>query len=83
MRIAIPHKLSKVEVHQRLDSRTSEIVDFIPGGAATVESDWIEDDHLALGITAMGQFIPCDVHIEDSQMPVFLISHASNLHNLT
>ena len=70
MRIAIPHKLDKTEVHRRLESRTGEIVDFIPGGLAQVESDWIEDDHLALGITAMGQFIPCDVHIEDSQMVV-------------
>ena len=70
MRIAIPHKLGKAEVHRRLDSRTGEIVDFIPGGLAQVESDWIADDHLAIGITAMGQFIPCDVHIEDSQMVV-------------
>ncbi len=70
MRIAIPHKLDKAEVHRRLHSRTGEIVDFIPGGLAQIESDWIADDHLALGITAMGQFIPCDVHIEDSQMVV-------------
>lgn len=70
MRIAIPHKLGKAEVHRRLDSRTGEIVDFIPGGLAQVESDWIADDHLAIGITAMGQFIPCDVHIEDQQMVV-------------
>ena len=70
MRIAIPHKLGKAEVHRRLDSRTGEIAGFIPGGLAQVESDWIEDDHLAIGITAMGQFIPCDVHVEDAQMVV-------------
>ena len=70
MRIAIPHRLGKAEVHRRLDSRTGEIAGFIPGGLAQVESDWIEDDHLAIGITAMGQFIPCDVHIEDAQMVV-------------
>ena len=70
MRIAIPHRLGKAEVHRRLDSRTGEIADFVPGGLAQVESDWIEDDHLAIGITAMGQFIPCDVHIEDAQMVV-------------
>ncbi len=70
MRIAIPHKLGKAEVHRRLDSRTGEIADFIPGGLAQVESDWVGDDHLAIGVTAMGQFIPCDVHIEDSQMVV-------------
>ena len=70
MRIAIPHKLGKAEVHRRLDSRTGEIAGFIPGGLAQVESDRIEDDHLAIGITAMGQFIPCDVHVEDAQMVV-------------
>lgn len=70
MRIAIPHTLGKAEVHRRLQSRTGEIADFIPGGLAQVESDWVDDDHLAIGITAMGQFIPCDVHIEDSTMVV-------------
>lgn len=70
MRIAIPHKLAKDEVHRRLDSRTGQIADFIPGGLAHVDSDWIADDHLAIGVTAMGQFIPCDVHIEDRQMVV-------------
>ena len=46
------------------------VADFIPGGLAQVDSDWIADDHLAIGVTAMGQFIPCDVHIEDRQMVV-------------
>jgi hypothetical protein len=72
MRVAIPHKLDKAEVHKRLSERTGEIANFIPGGAANVETDWLDDDHMALGITAMGSFVGADVTLEDKQVVVEL-----------
>lgn len=70
MRIAIPHKLSKAEVHQRLDERSGEIANFIPGGVADVESDWVDDDRMALGVTAMGTFVGADIEVEESQVVI-------------
>jgi hypothetical protein len=70
MRVAIQHKLSKAEVRKRLTERTGEIADFIPGGFADVESDWVDDDHMAMGITAMGTFVGADIAVEDQQVVI-------------
>ena len=68
MRVTIPHKLSKEEVRKRLDAHAGELADFIPGSAVEVENDWIDDDHMALGITAMGAFVGADLTIEERQV---------------
>jgi Putative polyhydroxyalkanoic acid system protein (PHA_gran_rgn) len=70
MRIAIPHKLSKAEVHKRLDEHADELANFIPGGMAEVEKDWVDDEHMALGVTALGSFVGADLAIEDKQVVV-------------
>lgn len=53
MRVALPHDLGREEVRRRLNDRSHEIVDYIPGGMADVEMDWVEEDRMALHITAM------------------------------
>jgi hypothetical protein len=70
MRITIPHKLSKGEVHKRLDEHADELANFIPGGVAEVDKDWLDDDHMALGVTALGSFIGADIAIEAKQVVV-------------
>ncbi|WP_068073214.1 hypothetical protein [Novosphingobium lentum] len=71
MRIAIPQSLPREEVRRRLKARSGEIVDFLPGGGlANVENDWIDEDHMTLGITAMGQFVGAEVAVEEHQMVV-------------
>lgn len=72
MRITVPHKLSKAEVHKRLDEHADDLANFIPGGMAEVEKDWLDDDHMALGVTALGSFVGADLAIEDSQVVVEL-----------
>jgi hypothetical protein len=70
MRIAMPHHLGKDEVRRRLKARTGDLPSFIPGGLAQVDSSWPDDDTLALGITAMGQFVGAKVAIVETQMVV-------------
>lgn len=72
MRIAIPHKLTEAEVHKRLSEGTNDIADFIPGGFANVESDWVDDRHLALGITAMGTFVGADIAVGAEEIVIEL-----------
>ena len=50
MRVAIPHTLGKAEVRRRLTSRTPDLAGFIPGGFATVEHEWIDEDHMHLAV---------------------------------
>lgn len=70
MRINVPHKLSKAEVHKRLDGHAQEIANFIPGGVAEIEKDWVDDEHMALGIRALGAFVGADLAIEERQVVV-------------
>ncbi|GHD00335.1 polyhydroxyalkanoic acid system family protein [Novosphingobium pokkalii] len=71
MRIALPHSLGKDEVRTRLKSRlgdasgkASELI----GGMAQVETQWIDDDHLTMTVSAMGFTIPSQVTLEESQV---------------
>lgn len=68
MRVSVPHSLPREEVRRRLRERTGEITDHIPFPGATVESDWVSEDRLALVVGAMGQSIQGHVDVEDNQM---------------
>lgn len=68
MRVAIPHDLGREEVRRRLNERSHEIADHIPGGIASVETSWQGEDVMQLGVSAMGQNIIGSVEIEDSQV---------------
>ncbi len=70
MRVALPHTLGKHEVRRRLKARSHELEGLIPGGMAQIETGWAGDDRMLIGVTAMGQRIPCSVTIEEAQMIV-------------
>lgn len=70
MRVAIPHNLDRDVVRQRLQGRSHEIADHIPGGMAEVATTWPTPDRMDMVITAMGQHLRGSVEIEDQQLIV-------------
>ena len=78
MRVPIPHSHSKDEVRRRLQSRTGEIADFIPGGMADVSTSWPDEDTMELAITAMGKTVAGKVELEDGQV-VFTVELPGSL----
>ena len=68
MRVALPHDLGREEVRRRLNDRSHEIVDYIPGGMADVEMDWAEEDRMALHITAMNQTVTGHIDVYEEQV---------------
>ena len=70
MRVAIPHALDKSEVRRRLDSRTPELANHIPGGFAQVDHEWLGEDRMRLSVGAMGQFVTALLEVEERQVVV-------------
>ena len=68
MRVALPHDLGREEVRHRLSTRSHEIADYLPGGIADVETDWVSEDRMALLVSAMGQSITGHIDVEDRQV---------------
>lgn len=65
MRIALPHRLGRDEARRRLQSRSGEIADLLPGGMANVTVSWPHQDQMRLGIAAMGKMVHASVEIAD------------------
>ena len=72
MRVAIPHSLPREEVRRRIHERSGELTDLAPGGLATVESSWRDDDTMDLAITAMGQRLTGSVQSLEGELVVAL-----------
>jgi hypothetical protein len=70
MRVAIPHSLGRDEVRRRIRERSGELVDIVPGGLATVETGWRDEDTMDMAIIAMGQSVTGSVAVEETQMVV-------------
>lgn len=68
MRVPIAHDLPREEVRRRLRERSPEIANFVPGGIADVTTAWPDEDHMMLGVRAMGQGIDGQIIIEDHQV---------------
>lgn len=68
MRVPISHSLGKDEVRRRLQSRSHEIGQFVPGGMADVTTTWPNEDRMDLSVKAMGQGIDGCVIIEENQV---------------
>lgn len=68
MRVALPHDLGREEVRRRLSERSHEIADYLPGGMADVQTDWLSEDRMALLVSAMGQNITGHIDVEDRQV---------------
>lgn len=72
MRIALPHDLGREEVRRRLKERSHEIADHIPGGMASVDTQWQGEDRMQLTVNAMGQRARGEIEIHDSQVVIEL-----------
>lgn len=70
MRVSVPHQLSRDDARARLKARTDQIAGLVPGGMARVEADWVDDDHLALAISAMGQPLSGGIEILDHEVTI-------------
>ncbi|AKH43865.1 hypothetical protein FHS61_002728 [Altererythrobacter atlanticus] len=70
MEVAIPHALERAEVRRRLKANSHEIADHIPGGMATVATDWPSEDRMAMTISAIGQSIIGHIDVEESRVVV-------------
>jgi len=70
MRVAIPTSLPRDEVRRRIREKSGELAGIVPGGIATVETAWKDDDTMAMGVTAMGQTINGTVVAEEGQLVV-------------
>jgi len=68
VRIALPHELGRDEVRRRLNEHSHEIVDYLPSNIADVEMDWVEEDRMALHVTAMNQTITGHIDVFDEQV---------------
>jgi hypothetical protein len=68
--VAIPHKLGKDEARRRLKSRIGELPGHIPGGVATVTSDWPGADTMQLNVAAMGQDVSAKIVVLDNALDV-------------
>ncbi|MDF8332114.1 polyhydroxyalkanoic acid system family protein [Novosphingobium cyanobacteriorum] len=71
MRIAIPHTLGKDEVRRRIETkvgRVGEKASETLGAMVTVETSWVDADHLQMDVSAMGFEVPTALAIEDSQI---------------
>ena len=68
--VAIPHKLGKDEACRRLKARIGELPGHIPGGVATVSSDWAGEDVMQLNVAAMGQDVKARIVVLDNALDV-------------
>ena len=70
MRMTLPHEIGADEVRRRLKERSHEIADQIPGGMATVETNWPNEALMQLSVDAMGQNVTGSVAIAEDNVVV-------------
>ncbi|NCP12355.1 MAG: hypothetical protein GW859_10490 [Sphingomonadales bacterium] len=68
--VALPHTLGKDEARQRLKTRIGDLPDHIPGGVASVQSEWPSDDVMQLNVAAMGQQVAAKIVVLDNALDV-------------
>ncbi len=72
MRVALPHQLGREEVRRRLNDHSHEIAGMIPGGFATVDTAWPDEDQMDLNVNALGQRVKGRVDIFEDQVVIEL-----------
>ena len=70
MRVPIPHSLGKEEALRRLHARSGDLAGMMPGGMADVAVSWPSEDHMSLGVTAMGSSVNAAVEVGESNVVV-------------
>lgn len=71
MRVAIPHSHSREEVRRRMQERSGEIADLVPGGAA-VEVSWPNEDRMDFAVSAMGKTVASHVEIGEHEIAIVI-----------
>jgi hypothetical protein len=69
--VTLPHKLGRAEAKQRLAGGIDRLANFIPGGAARVDSRW-EGDSMFLDIGALGQAVTGHVDVGEAEVRIEL-----------
>lgn len=68
MQIEIPHSLGREEVRRRLADNSHRIGESIPGGMASVETNWPSENRMAMSISAMGQVLQGHIDVEETRV---------------
>jgi hypothetical protein len=63
MRVSLPHNLGSEEVRRRMHKHAHEIANYFPPGMASVKTEWPDEDHMDLLITAAGQGINGQIEV--------------------
>ena len=71
--IDLPHSLGREEARRRIRSRIGELPKHIPGGMATVRSDWEGEDRMTMQVAAMGLEVTATLDVQDNLVRVSLI----------
>lgn len=69
--VTLPHQLGRDEARRRLAGGIGKLANFMPGGAARVDSRW-EGDRLFLDVGALGQAVTGHIDVEDKQVRIEL-----------
>lgn len=69
MRVAIPHTLGRDEARRRLREKAGRAAEKAEG-MATVTTAFVDDDHMTMGVTAMGYTVDCAVELTDNELVV-------------
>jgi hypothetical protein len=68
--VRIAHSLTHAEVRQRMQARVGDLRKLSPGGMAKIEHHWINEDRLAVIVTAMGQRIESVAEVEPGALAI-------------
>ncbi|MET0137785.1 MAG: polyhydroxyalkanoic acid system family protein [Sphingobium sp.] len=63
--IDLHHELDRAEVRRRMNSGLAKLPSYIPGGMATVQADWPDENRMRVNVTAMGQDIATMLDVEE------------------
>lgn len=68
MRVEIPHTLDKATARERLRANSHKMADQFPGGMAQIETNWTDEDTMAMHVRAMGQELNGRVELEEGKL---------------
>jgi hypothetical protein len=68
MRVEIPHTLDKATARERLRANSHKMADQFPGGMARIETNWTDEDTMAIHVRAMGQELHGRVELEEGKL---------------
>ena len=69
MRVAIPHTLTRDEARRRLRDKAERAMEKADS-MATITTSFVDDDHMAMSVTAMGYTVDCAVELTDTELVV-------------